>query len=413
MRMLRRGFVGGALSAAAVGTGAHWLPSCTKRQSPVGELVEDPSGILDLPEGYSYVILERSGDTMSDGHLVGERPDGMACFAGADGTLILMRNHELDVGTNVAPSFAFDPNMIGGVTRLVLDPKTLERKSSNWVLTGTRRNCAGGPSPWGWLSCEEATEPGHGYVFVCRVGAHAVEKPQRAASLGRFKHEAAACDPKGNVIYLTEDQTTSCLYRHVPADPLAPFVGRLEAMAIVGQPQKELTEGLAVGDVLQVEWVRVNDPEGEDASPFEQAAELGAAVVNRGEGCWYFGGAVFFVSTEGGPRGAGQVFRLEPTSTGGTLTLVAQAEDDDSFLNPDNITVSPAGEVFVVEDNDGPNFIHCVGGDGTVTPFARNRLNDGASELCGVCFSPDGTVMFVNMQEDGLTLAIKGPFPRV
>ena len=52
-----------------------------------------------------------------------------------------------------------------------ITPQTFERVSSNLVLTGTSRNCAGGASPWGWLSCEEAVEPEHGYVFLCDVEA--------------------------------------------------------------------------------------------------------------------------------------------------------------------------------------------------------------------------------------------------
>ncbi|MHC8733809.1 alkaline phosphatase PhoX, partial [Arenicellales bacterium IMCC56312] len=37
-------------------------------------------------------------------------------------------------------------------------------KSTNFILTGTSRNCSGGASPYGWLSCEETEEDGHGYV---------------------------------------------------------------------------------------------------------------------------------------------------------------------------------------------------------------------------------------------------------
>ncbi|MHC8863601.1 alkaline phosphatase PhoX [Arenicellales bacterium IMCC57338] len=40
-------------------------------------------------------------------------------------------------------------------------------KSTNFILTGTSRNCSGGASPYGWLSCEETEEDGHGYVFLC------------------------------------------------------------------------------------------------------------------------------------------------------------------------------------------------------------------------------------------------------
>jgi secreted PhoX family phosphatase len=31
-------------------------------------------------------------------------------------------------------------------------------------------------------------------------------------------------------------------------------------------------------------------------------------------------------------------------------------------------------------------------------------------EFCGACFSPDGTTLFVNIQQPGLTLAITGPW---
>jgi hypothetical protein len=47
--------------------------------------------------------------------------------------------------------------------------------------------------------------------------------------------------------------------------------------------------------------------------------------------------------------------------------------------------------------------------DGSIGDFARNTL--GQSEFAGVCFSPDGEVLFVNLQLDGLTLAIRGSFP--
>ncbi|HEY0891421.1 MAG TPA: alkaline phosphatase PhoX [Cellvibrio sp.] len=32
------------------------------------------------------------------------------------------------------------------------------------------------------------------------------------------------------------------------------------------------------------------------------------------------------------------------------------------------------------------------------------------SEFCGACFSPDGTTLFVNIQQPGFTLAITGPW---
>jgi uncharacterized protein len=410
MRLERRTFLEGCLGLVAIGGGSGCQSALVENGSPVsfGELIRDPEEILHLPTGFRYVVLEKSGDEMSDGHAMGARPDGMACFEGDEGTLILMRNHELDGGASPEPDVAYDPNMLGGVSRVALDKKTLTRKSSNWVLTGTHRNCAGGPSPWGWLSCEESDTPRHGYVFLCDPNASRAKEPQRAPSLGRFKHEAIAVDPDTEMMYLTEDENRSALYRHVPVD--GPFVGRLEALKVAGKPRKNLSEGFSVGDSVEIEWVQVADPEGTDESLFEQAWAGGAALIVRGEGIWFFDGSVFFVSTEGGPLGRGQVFRLDPSGDRGTLTLIAQAEGDDSFVNPDNITVSPSGEVFVVEDNDGPNRIWRLREGAEPELFAENALNGGVSEFCGVCFSPDGATMFVNIQEEGLTLAISGPF---
>ena len=40
----------------------------------------------------------------------------------------------------------------------------------------------------------------------------------------------------------------------------------------------------------------------------------------------------------------------------------------------------------------------------------RVSLGMSQSELAGICFAPDGSTLFVNIQHDGLTLAIIGPF---
>jgi uncharacterized protein len=37
-----------------------------------------------------------------------------------------------------------------------------------------------------------------------------------------------------------------------------------------------------------------------------------------------------------------------------------------------------------------------------------NRVS--GSELAGACFSPDGRTLFVNIQHQGLTVAIDGPW---
>lgn len=44
--------------------------------------------------------------------------------------------------------------------------------------------------------------------------------------------------------------------------------------------------------------------------------------------------------------------------------------------------------------------------DGTVVPFAYDALND--SGFAGATFSPDGRTLYVDIQDPGLTLAIRG-----
>src|SRR5882672_2340067 len=62
---------------------------------PFPPLVEDPDGILALPDGFSYRIVARAGDTdLDDG--VGKTPgrqDGTAVFARGGSKLRLIQNH--------------------------------------------------------------------------------------------------------------------------------------------------------------------------------------------------------------------------------------------------------------------------------------------------------------------------------
>lgn len=373
--------------------------------------------MLDLPEGFAYRIIDRAGDRMSDGYRVPARPDGMGSFVGPSGEVILLRNHENGPGEfyagpyndgDIPPPEAFTPDGMGGVSRLVLDGSTLELTSSNLVLIGTSRNCAGGISPWGWLSCEEDPRPGHGYVFLCPRDAERVAPARRIVPYGRFKHEAAAVQPTSAIAYLTEDQTDGSFYRFVPEQPDKPFEGTLQALRIKGEARFELGDGLRVGDQLDAEWVDLDEPDPADDSLRYTAQEHGAAVLRRGEGIWSFDDRIYICSTSGGPIDRGQIFCYREGSTGAQLELVAQSEHAGTLSNPDNITVAPWGDVFMCEDGRGDNYLRVLTPTGEVSDFARNAKS--GSELAGACFSPDAGTLFVNMQHDGLTIAISGPF---
>lgn len=356
---------------------------------------------------------------MTDGFSVPGRPDGMAAFPGPDGNVLLMRNHELRQTDGRMGPFAkgqkvpqaiYDRNHVGGVTRLIVDPRTLTVHSSNLVLVGTNRNCAGGWSPWGWLSCEESFDGRHGYVFLCDQHTRKVRAPVRIPGYGKFMHEAATVDPRTALAYLTEDRNSSCLYRFVPTDPSIPFEGKLQALKVVRHPELETWKDLQEGERFEVTWVEIDDPTPSSDNVRYQAQGKGAAKIRRGEGLWLHESSLFVSSTSGGPANAGQIFELEIGRQGEPdyFRLVAQSKDRAELDMPDNITVSPRGTVYVSEDGRGSQFIRMITSDGRVVDFGKNRLS--ASEITGACFDPSGKTMFCNIQHDGITLAIRGPF---
>jgi secreted PhoX family phosphatase len=377
-------------------------------------LVDDPEGILDLPEGFSYQVLETVGDLMDDGYFVPGRPDGMCCFELASGRLAVMRNHELSPGSwnlgaytaEAEPPEVFDVGSLGGVTRLVVDPENFNRVSSNLVLTGTNRNCAGGWSPWGWLSCEENLALGHGYVFLCDPEADSLREPNIKKMYGRFNHEAAAIHHETMICYLTEDHSVGSFYRFVPDDPLSPFVGQLQALRVEGLSMFN-TGNMLAGDMVEVSWVDIDEPDAGSAVHIEAQAK-GAAKFVRGEGLWIDGDDIWICSTSGGPVGRGQIFRLRDGETTSTLELIVQSDDAAVLDMPDNICVSPTGEVFMSEDGGGDQYVRFIDAEGQVRDFARNAKS--YSEIAGVCFSPGGNALFMNLQADGITLVVTGPF---
>lgn len=402
-----------------------------------GPLLSDPSGIMDLPKGFSYQMLSRRGTRMSDGYKVPGRPDGMAAFAGRNGRVILVRNHELGLGSAAwgplddvkscpegVPCYdeGADNEIVcpGGTTHLIYNPKTGKVEEEYLSLLGTDRNCAGGPTPWGsWITCEEPeflTEgrgKKHGWCFEVAATDKGVQEPVPLKGLGRFRHEAIAVDPKTGIVYLTEDRFEGLFYRFIPKvkGQLAEG-GRLQALAIKGRPSADTrnwlrTKGLAEKEKVAVEWI---DLEGTDAPKDDlriRGAAAGATLFARGEGCWWSEEELFFCCTNGGRSKRGQLFRFKPEGDGGELELFLEPDRSDLLTNGDNLTLAKNGDVIIAEDRgDDQCSLRGVTPEGRIYTLATNVLN--SSELAGVCFSPDGDVLFVNVQTPGLTLAIRG-----
>lgn len=412
-----------------------------------GPLLPDPAGIFDLPEGFTYKVISRTGEAMSDGLLMPDKPDGMATFPGSRGRVILVRNHEL-MPSHQGP-FGADGSLAGkapagkiydlangtlicpgGATTLVINEASLEVERSYLSLAGTLNNCSGGPTPWGsWISSEEIVvdagtsiyQKGHGYNFEVPASEEiALAEPVPLKAMGRFRHEAVGVDPRTSIVYQTEDLDDGLIYRFIPDVPgQLSRGGRLQALAIKGQRSFDTRnwqkKAFPLNEPLEVEWISMERVDGPDDLRF-RGFRLGAAVFARGEGMWFRDNACYFTCTGGGRKKLGQIFRYTPSpfegtareqDQAGTLELILEPENSAIARWGDNLTVAPWGDLIVCEDNPSP----CLFGltpDGRLYKLGRNTGFE--SELAGCVFSPSGRTLFVNIQQAGLTLAIQGPW---
>jgi secreted PhoX family phosphatase len=159
-----------------------------------------------------------------------------------------------------------------------------------------------------------------------------------------------------------------------------------------------------------VRWVTV-DP----AIAHADALAKGAVRFTRLEGSHFAGGAFWFDDTQGGEARRGQIYRLIPGPENvigaDRLELVFESTNANTLDLPDNLIVTPWGDLFLAEDGGGENRIIGMTPEGQTYVFGRNRL-PSSNEFAGPTFSPDGQTFFINIQDPGITFAIWGPFAR-
>jgi secreted PhoX family phosphatase len=404
---------------------------------PLAPVADSTTGLslLELPKGFRYVTFGWTRDAMTNGAPIPPGHDGMASFDGPDGTIVLVRNHEI----SPAPAFGerpYDAQGGGGTTTVLFDPETERATSIVPSLTGTLRNCAGGPTPWrSWLSCEESVSAPtadnqlskqHGYIFEVPSEGHATGEPLIA--MGCFVHEAAAIDPKTGIVYETEDQAAAGLYRFVPTTRgRLSDGGKLQMLAIDARPRHDTTKGQHVGVTYGIHWVDIPepdrphvDPEKRDARGVrQQGLDRGGAIFSRLEGAWFGDGRLYVTATDGGEARMGQVWELDPGTE--RIRLIFESPGLEVLNMPDNICLSPRGGLVVCEDGTVRPSIHGLTRDGRLFRFARNNATlsgerNGlfgdftSAEFAGATYSPDGKWLFVNMQRPGITMAITGPW---
>ncbi len=456
-----------ALAACAPQKKSTAFPIATDKYGP---LKDDPATVLDLPKGFEYKILSRAGDEMSDGLLLPADPDGMAAFALKDGKTLLLRNHEISPGDlkrefppanqsisafdradkrlgEIDASLLYDHGgngrqLGGGVTGLVIDPGSMRVSQQYLALGGTYNNCAGGPTPWdSWITCEETTRrankkggltKNHGYAFEVKADpGSGLQKAVPLEAMGRFSHEAACVDPRSSIVYMTQDSGSkpSLLYRFLPNVPGKLYRGgKLQALAIIDEPSKDMrnwpsskSAPIEPGQWLYTQWVDLDGVDNPNNDLEVRGLTKGAARFTRGEGMWFGDNEFYFSCTNGGASKIGQIWRYIPSPVEGTslesrqpgrLQLFVESPDPSVMEYADNITIAPWGDLIVCEDGRGENFLRGITPKGRIYTLARCALKQH-NEFCGTCFGPDGKTLYFNLQQSGLTLAVRGPWHKV
>ena len=239
-------------------------------------------------------------------------------------------------------------------------------------------------------------------MFLCPTEAERVSAAQRIAGYGRMRHEAAAVDPGTLIAYLTEDRERRLLLplRARRSPSIRSRASCRRCASSIDPASTPARCGPASGS--RSTGSTSTAPLPEDDSLRYAAQAKGAARFARSEGLWLTAREAYFCATSGGAYGRGQMLRLGLRAGRARSSSSPSRPDADVLDMPDNLCVSPHGELYVAEDGGGGNFLRRIDPDGSVVPFARNALSPG--EFAGLCFSPDGRTLFVNLQHDGSRL---------
>jgi secreted PhoX family phosphatase len=221
-----------------------------------------------------------------------------------------------------------------------------------------------------------------------------------------------------------EDRQDSLFYRYIPNIPgKLQAGGKLQALMISGQPKFDTRNTSAPymeeQQAYACDWLDLDNVDSSGDDLRQRGFAKGAALFARGEGIHFGDNEMYFCCTSGGKKELGQIMRYTPTplttnqksvQQTGSLSLFVESHSKTSFNYGDNIAVAPSGHIVVCEDQYSlivNNHLRGVTPEGELYDFAKVHWQ---TEPAGACFSPDGSVLFVNLYSPATTLAITGPW---
>ena len=328
--------------------------------------------------------------------------------------------------------------------------------------SGTIGNCSGGVSPWGtvlsgeenfqdypdeniyrWNDSKTKLVDEH-YGWIVEIDPFDKNSvPKKRTSLGRFRHENISfviSTDKRVVAYMGDDKEDECVYKFISAekfDPLKP-----------DSNSDILDKGeLYAADFENNRWIHLDIEKNEELrKEFSSQAETlvncdracktaGATPCNRCEDIEISPAdkSVYIAFTNNKPKDDyhGSIIRLieknsDHTSIEFRWEIFAAGGVDSGFSCPDNLYFDSNSNLWVLCDIASGSI-----NKGVYAPFRNNSLfmipTSGNSkgkafrfaagpkdtEMCGTCFSPDESAMFLSIQHPGEnTLSLTNPTSR-
>jgi secreted PhoX family phosphatase len=333
----------------------------------------------------------------------------------------------------------------GGVQRVDLKDSNYNTRTVTIVAPGTQGFVSGDASrwtPWGtYLAAEESwgASSTKGRLFEVTnpttAGANGGDFVQRTV-IPRVSHEGLAFD-NNNTLYFVDELNGGGIYKYVSAKPNATSgadyfaEGQTYVLKVGSGGQFEGNNGSAIAG--SATWVAITDVKGKALSGVSvaladgtidgraSASAVGATGFNRPEDLEIKILAnghelIYFTTTDSdndanASNGRGRVYSLDLATN--TVKLAADNTLKDlatglavgsAWSNPDNLAIDAAGNIYVVEDQDGGKadiwFLQDLDADGIGDAVGRwLSLSTLGAEPTGLYFDKfDPSVAYVNVQ---------------